>query len=199
MPFKIASLVGSQMSMLPDDFQPAARGEPPSHFFTPEEIGRLHRANADDGRSLDDHTWDDLLLEAYEDKLAQGSSIFGRQMLHRRLRAGLGDADCVALGERLRGLLADRIRVVALEAALLPLRHAETEIAGLLYGGAPPQAPFWVRYVLMLPLMLVVSLALLATQPLGWMATKRRRSRSVITTTARSSRFIAPRCPTAAW
>ena len=171
MPSKFASLSGSLMSMLPDDFQPAARGEPPSHFFTPEEIGRLHRAGLDERSALDDQTWDDLLLEAYEDKLAQGSSIFGRQMLHRRLRAGLGDADCLALDERLRGLLADPGRVAALETALLPLRHAETEIAGLLYGGEPPRPPFWTRYILMLPLLLLLSLVLLATQPLGWMAT----------------------------
>ncbi|UVW29063.1 hypothetical protein [Massilia sp. H6] len=157
--------------MLPDALEPAARREPPSYFFTPEEIGRLHRAGLDERSALDDQTWEDLLLEAYQEKLAQGSSIFGRQMLHRRLRAGLDDAECVALGERLRGLLADPARVDALEAALLPLRHAETEITGLLYGGEPPPAPFWTPYVLMLPLLLLMSLALLATQPLGWMAT----------------------------
>ncbi|WP_229409182.1 MutS-related protein [Massilia yuzhufengensis] len=160
------------MSLLPDDFQPSGRREPPSYFFTPEEIGRLHRADADPRTALDEQTWQDLLLEAYEDKLAQGSSIFGRQMLHRRLRAGIGDDACTALDERLRALVADGGRVAALETALLPLRHAETEIAGLLFGDAPPQSPPpWLRFLWLLPVLLLLSLVLLATQPLGWMAT----------------------------
>ncbi len=171
MPPKFAALFGSLLSLLPDKFRPAARREPPSHFFTPEEIGRLHRAALDGRTALDDQTWEDLLLEACEDKLAQGSSIFGRQMLHRRLRGGIGDEECAALDERLRGLLADRTRRDALEAALMPLRHAETEIAGLLFGGEPLPPPLWPRFLWLLPVLLLLSLALLATQPLGWMAT----------------------------
>ncbi|NNG24020.1 hypothetical protein HGB41_13555 [Massilia sp. ML15P13] len=171
MPPKFASLFGSLLSLLPDDFQPAARSELPSHFFTPEEIGRLHRADADPCTSLDDQTWQDLLLESCEDKLALGSSIFGRQMLHRRLRAGIGDAECASLGARLRGLLADPARLDALDTALRPLRYADTELAGLLFGGEPPQAPSWARLLWTLPVLLLGSLALLATQPLGWMAT----------------------------
>ena len=171
MPPKLASLFDSLLNLLPDDFQPATGCEPPAHFFTPEEIGRLHRADANEASSLDDQTWQDLLLESCEDQLAQGSSIFGRQMLHRRLRAGLGDEECAALGERLRGLLADPARLDALETALRPLRHADTELAGLLFGGeAPPAAP-WTRLLWTLPLLLLGSLALLATQALGWMAT----------------------------
>jgi hypothetical protein len=159
------------MSLLPDDFRPAAGREPPSHFFTTEEVNRLHAAGHDERTALDDQTWQDLLLESYEDKLAQGSSIFGRQMLHRRLRGGIGDDECAALNGRLRGLLADPARLDALATALLPLRHAETEIAGLLYGGQAPAPPPWIRFLWVLPMVLLLSLALLATQPLGWMAT----------------------------
>ncbi|MCC2974761.1 hypothetical protein [Massilia sp. IC2-476] len=166
------AIPASLLRLLPDRLNPAADREPPAHFFTPEEIGRLHRAGADPDTALDDQTWHDLLLEDWEERLAQGSSIFGRQMLHRRLRAGLGDADCAALTGRLRGLLDDPARLDALTMALRPLRHAETEVAGLLFGDeALPQAPAWVRWLWALPLFLLLSLGLLITQPLGWIAT----------------------------
>lgn len=155
-------------------FKPEAERDPPSLFFTLDEIGRLHRADMDPRTALDDQTWHDLLLESWEERLAQDTSIFGRQMLHRRLRAGLQDADCAALRGRLRGLLDDPARLDALAGALRPLRFAETEIAGLLFGGPGhdmPQAPWWSRFLWTLPLFLLLSLGLLATQPLGWMAT----------------------------
>ena len=59
----------------------------PNHFFTPQDIGRLHDLDGANPASIDAQTWDDLLLESFEDKLAPDASIFGRQMLHRRLRA----------------------------------------------------------------------------------------------------------------
>lgn len=154
-------------------FRPADR-EPPSPFFTPEEIGRLHHAGADPRTALDDQTWHDLLLESWEEQLAQDTSIYGRQLQHQRLRAGLEDADCAALTERLHGLLADPARVDALTRALRLLRFAETEVAGLLFGGPGddmPRAPWWTRFLWTLPVFLMLSLGLLATQPLGWMAT----------------------------
>lgn len=121
--------------------------------------------------ALDDQTWHDLLLESWEERLGQSTSIFGRQVLHRRLRAGLPDADCAVLSGRLRGLLDDPARLDALTLALRPLRFAETEVAGLLFVDELPRAPWWSRFLWVLPLLLLVSLALLATQPLGWMAT----------------------------
>jgi hypothetical protein len=166
----MSAVLASLQRFLPDAFQPALR-EPPSPFFTPEEIGRLHHAGRDARTALDDQTWDDLLLESWEERLAQDTSIVGRQMLHHRLRAGLQDAGCAALTERLRGLLADPGRIDALTAALRPLRYAETEVADLLFGGEAPQAPVWSRFLWVLPFLLLLSLGLLLTQPLGWMAT----------------------------
>lgn len=145
--------------------------EPPEHFFTTVEIGRLQSVTHDPRRALDEQTWRDLLLETYEERLAQGSSIYGRQLLHRRLRDGLDDADCAALGERLRALADDPARLDALTAALRPLRHAGTEVAGLLFEDTPPPRPAWASFSPVLPLLLLVSLGLLATQPLGWLAT----------------------------
>lgn len=145
--------------------------EPPEHFFTTPEIGRLQSITHDPRRALDEQTWRDLLLETYEERLAQGSSIFGRQLLHRRLRDGLDDADCAALGERLRALSDDPARLDALTAALRPLRHAGLEVAGLLFEDTPPPRPAWAPFTWVLPLLLLVSLGLLVTQPLGWLAT----------------------------
>jgi len=167
----MSSFLASLLRRLADVCKPVADREPPSPFFTLEEIGRLHRADMDTRTALDDQTWHDLLLESWEERLAQDTSIFGRQMLHRRLRAGLPDADCAALTGRLRGLLDDPARLDGLTTALRPLRFAETEVAGLLFGGEAPRVPFWSRLLWVLPLLLLVSLALLATQPLGWIAT----------------------------
>lgn len=166
------AIPASLLRLLPDSLTPAAKRELPSHFFTPEEAGRLHRTRMDADRDLDDQTWHDLLLGEWEERLAQGSSIYGRQMLYMRLRAGLGDVDCAALTGRLRGLLDDPARLDALAIALRPLRYAETEVAGLLFGDdAMPRTPAWVRWLWVLPLLLLLSLGLLVTQPLGWIAT----------------------------
>lgn len=170
----IRSELARLLRLFRDVFKREADREPPSPFFTPEEIGRLHRAGIDPRTALDDQTWHDLLLESWEERLAQGTSIFGRQVLHRRLRAGLPDADCAALTARVRGLLDDPARLDALTKALRPLRFAETEVAGLLFAGPGdemPRAPWWNRLLWTLPLILLLSLGLLATQPLGWMAT----------------------------
>ena len=171
---RMPSLLAPFLNSLADMFKPAADREPPSPFFTPEEIGRLHRAGMDPKTALDEQTWHDLLLESWEERLAQDTSVYGRQLLHRRLRAGLPDADCAALSARLRSLLDDPARLDALTKALRPLRFAETEVAGLLFGGPGhdmPQPPWWSGLLWMLPLLLLLSLGLLATQPLGWMAT----------------------------
>ena len=165
------SLLASVLQRLSELVTPVSDREPPSPFFTPEEIGRLHRVERDPRTALDEQTWHDLLLESWEEQLAQDTSIYGRQMLHRRLRAGLPDAGCAALSGRLRGLLDDPARLDALTRALRPLRFAESEVAALLFTEAPPPAPWWSRLLWVLPLLLLVSLALLATQPLGWMAT----------------------------
>ncbi|GAB3380963.1 MutS-related protein [Massilia agri] len=167
----IRSLLSDLFRPLADFFKPEAQREPPNTFFTPEEIGRLHRVTLDSRTALDGQTWQDLLLEPYEETLTQQTSIFGRQLLHRRLRAGLDDDECAALAGRLRGLLDDTPRADAVISALRPLRHAETEVAGLLFEGDAPCVPGWARFTWLLPLFLLLSLGVLLTQPLGWMAT----------------------------
>ncbi len=167
----ILSTLADLLRPVTDFFKPEAERELPAPFFTLEEIGRLHRLTMDSRAGLDAQTWQDLLLEPYEESLTGQTSIFGRQLLHRRLRAGLGDEEAAALVERLRGLLDDAPRIDALTNALRPLRHAETEVAGLLFEGETLRLPRWARFTWLLPLVLLLSLGLLLTQPLGWMAT----------------------------
>ncbi len=166
----ILSTLADLLRPVTDFFKPEAERELPSPFFTLDEIGRLHRLTMDGRSSLDAQTWQDLLLEPYEESLTRQTSIFGRQLLHRRLRAGLGDEEAAALVERLRSLLDDTSRADALTRALRPLRHAETEVAGLLFEGEAPRPPAWAPFTWALPVLLALSLVLLLTQPLGWMA-----------------------------
>ncbi len=144
---------------------------PPRHFFTPDEIGRLHRLDGERPTDIDAQTWDDLLLESFEEKLAPQASIFGRQVLHRRLRAGIGDDACAAQRVRLQALMDDPARLDAIDASLATLRHADAEVTGLLFQDAAPAAPFWSRWLWLLPLALLVSLAALVTLPFGWALT----------------------------
>jgi hypothetical protein len=147
----------------------AGEQEPPAYFFTPDEVARLYRSG-EHGAGIDDQTWNDLLLGDYEARLAEGVSIFGRQVLHRRLRAGLADADCGARRERLQVLLDDPAALEALRQDLRVLRHADAEVAGLLFDPAPVCAPLWTRWLWVLPLALLLSVAATITQPLGWIA-----------------------------
>lgn len=143
----------------------------PQHFFTPDEIGRLHRLDGPTGSAIDDQTWTDLLLEAYEEKLAPDASIFGRQMLHRRLRAGLADEEAAALRTRLQILMDDPAHLAAVDTHLQVLRHAGVEPVAVLFDDAAPVHPRWSRFLWLLPLALLVSVLALVTLPLGWMLT----------------------------
>jgi hypothetical protein len=150
---------------------PAPAGEP-NHFFTSSELARLHHATDKPGSgALDEQTWDDLLLGQYADSLSDKVSIFGRQELHRRLRAGLDDVDCAAQVERVRAWIADRAGLAAVQRSLLPLRHAEHEIADLLFVQTAPAVPRWVRWSWLLPVALLASLVPLVMWPFGWVAT----------------------------
>ncbi|WP_229455877.1 hypothetical protein [Massilia sp. KIM] len=144
--------------------------EPPACFFTPDEVGRLYRTGAPESSGIDDQTWKDLLLGDYEARLAEGVSIFGRQALHRRLRAGMEDAGCAVQRERLQALMDDLAALEALRQDLRVLRHADAEVAGLLFEPTPVRVPMWARWLWVLPLALLLALAATITQPLGWIA-----------------------------
>jgi hypothetical protein len=144
--------------------------DPPKHQFSRDEIAQLYRlAGQANPEALDDQTWSDLLLDAYGDALSGEVSLFGRQVLYRRLRAGLDDDACEALGERLRLLMHSPPALRELHAALRPLRHAETDVASLLYEQAHPRLPRWARHAWALPLALLPCVAAVALSPLAWL------------------------------
>ena len=125
---------------------------------------------------VDRQTWDDLLLDQYEDRLARETSIFGQQELHRRLLgAGIGtDTDTgtgisaapaaspIAAAARVRALASDGAdqERAALQAACADLRCAETEISELLFGAGPAPAPRWSRLLKWLPPAFLLTAAL---------------------------------------
>jgi len=146
--------------------------EPRDYPFAPTDVAQLHRLTAGDAADqLDDSTWRDLLLDRYSERLALDTSIFGRQVLYRRLRAGADDAEAARRRERIETLTADPARLAGLQRVLRALRMAEAEVAELLFDPhwRAPLAPGWLAWRFLLPLALVASIAAaLLLSPLGW-------------------------------
>lgn len=146
--------------------------DPPDHAFPAAEIGRLHQLTSPpDAACIDDQTWSDLLLDAYATRLSPQVSIFGRQALHQRLRAGLGDDDCAALGKRLRTLVDDPMDLQAQRLACQSLRHADTEVADLLFARADIAIPAWAGRAWLLTAVLAATVVAAAWTPLAWLGT----------------------------
>jgi hypothetical protein len=152
-----------------------AESEPQDYPFAEEDVARLHRLTpGDEAAALDEQTWRDLLLDRYSEALAPGVSIFGRQVLYRRLRAGVDDFDAVTRRERVAALLADPEGLDGLERTLRSLRHADIEVASLLFDPAEmqPVRPAWLGWWALLPLGLVASIAAaLLLSPGAWIVT----------------------------
>jgi len=153
-------------------FKPA-EPVPQDHRFAPSDLAQLLRVRgvdrtADRAGELDDPTWRDLLLERYLDTLSPEVSIFGRQVLYRRLRAGAG-ADVSAQRARVSTLLDDPAQLDALHGKLACVRAADIEVATLLFEDEPPLRPGWIGHLLWLPLLLVASIAAaLLVSAWGW-------------------------------
>lgn len=146
--------------------------DPIDYSFPAADIGRLHHFTAPpDAACIDDQTWDDLLLDDYAARLSPQVSIFGRQALHQRLRAGLDDNDCAALGERLRALMADPARLQAQHLACQSLRHADTEVAHLLFGRSDRGVPAWAGHAWLLAAVLAATVIAAAWTPIAWLGT----------------------------
>ncbi|MGZ5200231.1 MAG: MutS-related protein [Telluria sp.] len=144
---------------------------PPLDYpFVASDVAQLHRIRAKaDTPSLDDQTWNDLLLEPYLDELSRETSIFGKQELYRRLRAGVRAGERAAQRTRVEALVADPERVARLHRSLRPLRDADTEAASLLHEGACPPIPAWAGRTWPLPLALMASIAAVALTPFAWL------------------------------
>lgn len=155
-----------------------AEPEPHDYPFAPTDVAQLQRLTPhDDTATLDDATWRDLLLDRYSERLSIDISIFGRQVLYRRLRNGAGDDEAALRRARIETLLADPARLARLHHGVRALRHADIEVAGLLFDPAassilPPVRPGWLRVWWLIPLLLAASIAAaLLLSPAAWVGT----------------------------
>jgi hypothetical protein len=142
---------------------------PADYPFVASDIGAFHRlhAGADD---IDVQTWSDLLVDRYAATLAPQTSIFGRQLIEHRLRAGQDDEACAAQVERVRALIGDDARRAAATTACRPLRDADREIATLLFADARPVLPWWARANWIAPVVLPLALIIaLVAWPAAWL------------------------------
>jgi hypothetical protein len=142
---------------------------PIDYPFADSDVAQLQRVTASpDSFSLDDQTWDDVMLAPWLASVSGEVSIAGRQELYRRLRAGLGEEARTALGGRLRDLLDNPARSESMREAMHPLRGADTEIAELLFEGVPAVSPAWLGWTWLLPLALALSIVAVVLSPLAW-------------------------------
>lgn len=134
--------------------------------FAPSDVARYSSATLActqvqaSGAQLDRQTWDELQLDAYLDRVAQDSSIFGRQALHRRLQGGRevdggdgppGQPTAAQAYERIQALAGDKAAQGDLARACRGLRAVDAEVAGMLFGPAPERPPRWSAWLGWLP------------------------------------------------
>lgn len=141
--------------------------------FSEDAVARYDAlAGAQGNGAVDAQTAQDMLLPSYLAAVGAGASIFGRQMLYRRLRRGR-DADALsAARQRIAALLADRAAFDRFAAALQPLRRASAEVTEAIFVPAGqadvqgtaaesplPPVPSWPSCIWLLPLAFFASLA----------------------------------------
>ncbi|WP_073223282.1 hypothetical protein [Massilia sp. CF038] len=143
--------------------------EPADYPFVESDQARLQQLCHEPGRhAVDDATWSDLMLGQYHAVLSQEVSIFGQQALYQRLREGAG-ADA---GRSLRSLVDAPAQIDAQHLACKPLRHADQEIATLLFAPEPTSLPIWAGKTWCVPFLLLGSMAAaILWSPLAWLGT----------------------------
>jgi len=136
---------------------------PPIDFpFVRSDVAKYGRLQGGDA-CIDAQTWDELQLDAYLDRMAEGGSIFGRQALYRRLLNGRDAAHA-----RVRKLADDDGALAALTEACRGLRAVDTEVAQTLFGPALERSPRWSRWLWALPAAFMLSVPLALVWGPGW-------------------------------
>lgn len=143
-------------------------------WFSDQEVAAYDRAFAANGAErIDDATWRDLDVRAYLRLIAAQCSIFGRQMLFHRLRAGRSPHDLAnAALNTLDDPAADRALANTLKTRH-QLRCVDTEVAQTLFHGALISSPRWTAHLWMAPYVGMAVLALLGLWPgatTAWLA-----------------------------
>lgn len=138
----------------------------------PSDVAAFHRVSAGEHTvAVDDSTWKDMLADEYAERLSDQASIFGRQMLYRRLRAGSTGDELDMLGARLADLMANPAQLDKLHHDIRCLRTSRSEVSALLFEAEAPAAPRWIGFAWMLPLALLASIALVLLTPMAWLLT----------------------------
>lgn len=145
------------------------RNETVDYPFVEHDVARYHILSQEGQPSmLDEQTWREMLLSAYSERLAPGTSIFGRQVLHARLRRQRQAAPQSL--QRLRRFGADAALRERLQAHCQPLRQADAEVSEALFGPAPPATPAWARWLGALPYVFLAAVALAFFWIPAWLA-----------------------------
>lgn len=157
--------IGSSAAKVVGLFRAPPDGAVPYAWFLRDEVARYDSALGTDGPGrIDDQTWCDLELGRYLDMLSAESSIFGRQALYRRLRAGMAapmSASAVAMVVQQPPPPLDGAMPTP-ENMMQPLRGVDCEVGGLLFQDELPVAPSWVGRLWAVPLALIGSLLTIA-------------------------------------
>jgi len=131
---------------------PAGDREISPAWFSSGEISALHTVGDCGVACLDDQTWNDLDLDRYIERALGKCSIFGRQWLYARLRAGGSTSrDSGTPTGQLKYLLdhADLGRRVI--EATTAMRCAEVEVAVTFFGNAREQCQAWLAWLWVVP------------------------------------------------
>ena len=144
---------------------------PVSDFsFEEQEVAQLHTNLVDSATmSIDDQTWDDLFIHQYATTISEGVSIFGKQVLYRRLRIGADEPICGEHRAVIKRLMADKEQLSKLDEACQPLRRKGTEIASLLFGPQEPNnRPQWTYWIGLLGPCFFLAFGASFIWPLAW-------------------------------
>ncbi|MBB3122353.1 MutS-related protein [Pseudoduganella violacea] len=134
------------------------RSEVVDYPFIEHDVARYHVLTEDaQPAMLDQQTWREMLLPAYSERLASGASIFGRQMLHARLRRQQASPQSL---QRLHRFGAEPGLRERLQEHCQPLRQADAEPSTALFGPELPATPLWARWLGVLPYAFLGSVAL---------------------------------------
>lgn len=138
--------------------------------FVRSDIALHYRHLAGARSAIDDQTWSEMLLDQYADALAPECSIFGRQILHRRLREGMDAEHGETQAGRVRALLQDPQALRQLGAACHCLRQAETQVSDVLFADAIPLPPRWAGQLWLLPCAFLACVAIALLWGPAWCA-----------------------------
>jgi hypothetical protein len=138
--------------------------------FVQADIAKLHHASlAQGGAALDAPTVEGMLLEQYLASLSPGISIFGQQKLYQRLHQGVAGPVRAGQARRVQSLMQDQAAMAARQEDCKLLRHADAEVAELLFGDAPcPPVPRWAPFAWAVGPVLVLAVLFTFVWPLAW-------------------------------